>query len=305
MPVPFRVWIRAFRLRTLPLALSTVFLGASVAAFHGHFNLPVFLLSLLTTLFLQILSNLANDYGDSSHGVDNEKRLGPKRTVQAGLISKSAMKKAVVLFSGLSLLTGLLLVFSAFGISRFWNAFLFICLGLAAIAAAIKYTVGRNPYGYAGFGDLAVFVFFGLLGVAGTYFLMAGRLDPLVWLPAASAGLFSVGVLNINNIRDRENDLVSGKNSLVVKIGLQRARIYHLALIGLGFLAGAAFMALQFRSPLQGLFLLSFPLFLANILAVFRLDQPALLDPLLKKLSLTTLLFSLLFGGSLFFLTVR
>jgi 1,4-dihydroxy-2-naphthoate polyprenyltransferase len=292
-------WLSAFRLRTLPLALSTITLGAFLAYFDGYSNWPVLILALLTTLFLQILSNLANDYGDSSHGVDNEKRVGPQRSVQSGKISPGQMKTAIFVFISLSLLSGIPLVFIALINAGAGAKVFFFVLGLMAIVAAIKYTVGKKPYGYAGFGDLFVFVFFGLAGVMGTYFLIANQFNAEVLLPASAVGFLSMAVLNLNNMRDRENDALSGKNTLVVRLGIRAARIYHLALIAGSVVSGLAFMIINYRSPFQMFFLISVPFFWMNVYGVFHNTIPAELDPYLKRLALTTLLFSITFGISL------
>lgn len=293
----YRIWIQAARPRTLPLAIACVGMGSFLAASDSNFRWPVLLFSLLTTIFLQVLSNLANDYGDSRHGADHSQRKGPKRTVQAGLISPDRMKRAVLLFVALSLGSGVLLI----GLSLGWTglgALLFFALGLLAIAAALKYTVGSNPYGYAGLGDLFVLIFFGLVGVMGTYYLHAHHLRWEHLLPALSSGLLATGVLNINNIRDIDSDRRAGKKSLPVRIGLRWAVIYHWILLGGAVLAAAVYAGRHFRSPWQWLFLLTLPLLWRNGLAVQR-HGPAdstLLDPYLRQLAFTTLLFILAFG---------
>ncbi|WP_291785670.1 1,4-dihydroxy-2-naphthoate octaprenyltransferase, partial [Cecembia sp.] len=203
-----QAWMHAIRLRTLPLALSCIFMGSFLAAYTGHLRWEVLILAALTTVFLQILSNLANDYGDSVHGADSVERKGPIRAVQSGLISLKEMKRAMFILAGLSLLTGLVLLYVAV---QNWVTFsLFLFLGLLAIWAAISYTSGKNPYGYVGLGDLSVFLFFGLLGVAGTYFLHSLSLSWSILWPAFSLGCFSTAVLNINNIRDIESDQKAG-----------------------------------------------------------------------------------------------
>lgn len=292
-------WVSAFRLRTLPLALSTVSLGAFLAYFDGFTNWTVFLLALFTTLFLQVLSNLANDYGDSSHGVDNVNRIGPQRAVQSGKISASQMKIAIVVFTTLSLVTGIPLVFRALQGEGYLVKTFFFGLGLFAIIAAIKYTVGKKPYGYYGFGDLFVFLFFGLAGVLGTHFLITRQFHADILLPASAVGFLSMAVLNLNNMRDRENDANSGKHTLVVRFGIRTARIYHLLLISGSVLCGMAFMIINYRSPVQMFFLVTVPFFWMNVYGVFHHTIPAELDPYLKRLALTTLVFSILFGISL------
>ncbi|MCJ8164867.1 1,4-dihydroxy-2-naphthoate polyprenyltransferase [Pontibacter sp. E15-1] len=295
-PGPVQVWISAFRPRTLPLALSCIGMGGFMAAAQGVFNGTIVALCVLTTLFLQILSNLANDYGDSKHGADSVHREGPKRAVQAGHIKAAHMKKGMVVFSLLSLVSGLLLLWVAFGAEGLLFFVVFLVLGLAAIWAAINYTAGDKPYGYAGLGDLFVFVFFGLVGVLGTYFLQAQALEAVVILPALICGFFSTAVLNVNNIRDIKSDALAGKRSIPVRLGPKRARLYHLALLLGGVLSAAVYVALNFYSVWQLLFVLALPLVLANGINVRRKQTSQQLDPYLKQMALTTLLFVLLFG---------
>ena len=291
-----KAWIHAFRLRTLPLALSNIFLGSFLAASDGSFSSKIFLLATLTTLFLQILSNLANDLGDSISGADNEDRVGPKRAVQSGTISKKEMIRMVFVFVLLSLFSGLWLLWEALQLLNYTQAFIMLGLGILAIGAAINYTVGKNPYGYSGFGDLFVFLFFGLTGVLGTYFLHTGSLNWMILLPATSVGLLSVGVLNLNNMRDVENDSKTGKKTLVVKIGSNNAKLYHLCLIGFAMISACSYIYLEWTSLYQLIFLISFPLLFSNILVVLQNKEAKLLDTELKKLALSTLLFSLSFG---------
>lgn len=224
-------WIRAARLRTLPLTLVSVGVGGSLAYQSGKFSHSVLWLSLLTATFLQVLSNFANDYGDFVKGTDNDARVGPKRAMQSGAVNAFQMKRALVILSLASLFSGIGLIRLAPGLSSPEQVMSFLALGLAAIVAAITYTVGSKAYGYKGLGDIMVFIFFGLTGVAASYYLYSGHWDFAVWLPAASAGFFSVGVLNMNNTRDMENDKASGKTTIPVRIGMKGAKIYQLALI--------------------------------------------------------------------------
>ncbi len=216
-------WLLAVRLRTLPLALSSIFAGSFLAYWKEELKWEVLILGSLTTIFLQVLSNLSNDYGDSVHGADSSARQGPLRAVQSGSISLSEMKVAMGIAGALSFCSGLLLLY--FSLSNWMLFSLFLVLGLAAIWAAIRYTSGKNPYGYAGWGDLSVFVFFGLLGVCGTYFLHAQKWDLWCVLIAISLGCFSTAVLTINNIRDMESDQKAGKKSIPVRLGRKRALI--------------------------------------------------------------------------------
>lgn len=290
-----RAWFQAFRLRTLPLAFSCIFMGAFLAASAGVFNGWIFGLSLLTTLFLQVLSNLANDYGDAASGVDSSARSGPKRTVSSGLITRREMKNGLIVFSVLSLLSGVLLIFTAFS-DQWVLVLVFLILGLGAIAAAIKYTVGKKPYGYAGWGDFFVLVFFGLVGVGGSYFLYSQSLSYWIILPALSCGLLAVGVLNVNNIRDIESDKQAGKLSIPVRIGRKRAIIYHWLILVLGLSAAVVYVIVHGPVPGGYLFLLTLPLFYINARAVKVKEHAAELDPFLRQLALSTLIFVVLFG---------
>ncbi len=288
-------WIQAFRLRTLPLALASIGMGTFLAASAGHFRADIFVLCALTTILLQVLSNLANDYGDSIHGADSEERKGPKRAVQSGTITKKAMKHAMTLFVLLAFESGMLLIYVAFGWST--NAFLvFGGLGILAIIAAITYTAGYRPYGYAGLGDISVLLFFGIVAVMGSSYLYEQIINPLYILPALSTGLFSVAVLNLNNIRDIDSDKLAGKNSIPVRLGRKRAVVYHNVLLFVGFLSSAIYVLLNYASPWQLLFLLVLPLLWKNAEAVKYKEAAAELDPYLKQMALTTLVFVLLFG---------
>lgn len=291
-----KAWVESFRLHTLPLALSTIMMGSFLAAFHNEFSWSVFILAFFTTLFLQILSNLANDYGDTVKGVDNDSRIGPKRALQAGAISRTQMRNAIILFIVLSLITGVFLIIEGTKGLKFSYGFIFFIAGIAAIAAAVKYTVGKRPYGYQGFGDFFVFLFFGLIGVMGTYFLHTHTLSSLEFLPAISMGCLSTGVLNLNNLRDRENDAMHNKHTLVVKLGLKKAKVYHAMLLILGMSASVIYTFSVGSSPIKWIYLISFIGIVNSIRVVMKNERPEELYPELKKLSLSTLLFAILFG---------
>jgi 1,4-dihydroxy-2-naphthoate octaprenyltransferase len=288
-------WIQAFRLRTLPLALSCIGMGGFLAAADGKFNGLIFALSCLTTIFLQVTSNLANDYGDSVHGADHAERKGPKRAVQSGAISSNRMKAGVIVLSMLSLASGIALLLVSFGVD--WSSLLFFfVLGLLSIGAAIAYTVGNKPYGYAGLGDLSVLIFFGLVGVMGSLYLFTREIVWISLLPALSCGLFSIAVLNINNIRDIESDRSAGKFSIPVRIGRDRAVIYQWFLLVTGIGLAGVYVFLNYRSAFQFLFLLSAPLFIRIGVAVSK-KPSAELDPYLRQMAMSTLLFVVLFGA--------
>ncbi|MCR9250750.1 MAG: 1,4-dihydroxy-2-naphthoate polyprenyltransferase [bacterium] len=292
-----KAWIKAFRLRTLPLAFSCIGMGSFLAAAAGAFRWEVFGLCVLTTLFLQILSNLANDYGDSVSGVDGEHRSGPSRTVQDGLITRQEMKKSLYLFSVLSFVSGIALLVVALG-SNWQIIAAFVLIGLAAIYAAIKYTSGKNPYGYVGLGDLSVFIFFGLVGVSGAFFLYTLSFNPSILLPASTCGLFAVAVLNLNNIRDIKSDEIAGKRSIPVRLGRERAIYYHWFLLITGFLLSVVYVYLNYKSPIQFAILLILPLLFVNGKAVLTKKEAMALDPYLKQMAISTLLFVIIFGLS-------
>jgi 1,4-dihydroxy-2-naphthoate octaprenyltransferase len=287
-------WIKAFRLRTLPLAFSCIIMGSGLAYADGGFNLTVFGLALITTLFLQILSNLANDYGDFVKGTDNEERIGPDRTMQSGLITKSEMVKIMWVIALFCSVFGVWLIYEGTIGLDLKKAGLFAILGLSAMGAAVKYTMGKNPYGYAGLGDIFVFLFFGFLGVLGSYFLHTHTLNWDLLLPASSIGLFTTAVLNINNMRDCEADKKSGKNTLVVKIGIEKAKDYHRALIFGGILLAITFV---FPSPnyFHYIFAITIPIFVGFVQSIQKRNDFENFDPFLKKQAITTFIFSILF----------
>lgn len=267
-------------------------------AWHDHaFRWDIFLLCIVTTIFLQILSNLANDYGDSVNGADNVSRKGPSRAVQSGVIQPAQMRAAIFLFGLLSLVSGVTLLLVSFGAA--WKAILFfLALGLLSIGAAVTYTIGRKPYGYIGLGDLSVLIFFGLVGVMGSYYLFTKNISWYEVLPALSMGFLSIAVLNINNIRDIESDRLAGKFSIPVRLGRKKAIVYHWLLLSGAVLFTLLYTVLQYHSPAQFAFLVGIPLFIRNGLAITR-KQPEMLDPYLKQMALSTLLFVLLFGSGL------
>ncbi|MCY1719926.1 1,4-dihydroxy-2-naphthoate polyprenyltransferase [Prolixibacteraceae bacterium Z1-6] len=301
MAATIKIWLHAFRLRTLPLALSSTFLGSFIAFSHDKFSWEVAVFAVLTTLFLQILSNLANDYGDARKGTDNEERIGPQRVTQSGMVTMKAIKRMIAVFVSLSLISGLALIY--FGLKQlpFYIAVVFFVVGISAIYAAIKYTMGKNPYGYVGLGDVFVFIYFGLVGVCGTYFLHAGTVDPWIILPASTIGLLSSGVLNLNNLRDIENDSKCGKKTLVVRIGSKSAKFYHLLLVLVSVIFSVAYTIISYKSPWQFLYLLTLPFLVSNVKTVLQNKVPVELDPELKKLALITCAFAIAFGLGLVF----
>ena len=289
-------WIEAARPRTLPLSLSCILMGCFLAASSGKFSWPVAILSVLTTVFLQILSNFANDYGDAVNGKDTELRQGPKRAVHSGEIQAADMLKAIILFSIFSLASGISLLTIALKNAPANTFWVFLGIGVACIIAAITYTAGKRPYGYVGLGDLSVLIFFGWVGVIGSSYLHTLDWNWDLLLPATSCGLFAVGVLNINNIRDIESDKATGKNSIPVRLGRSKAIVYHWCILLTGMACVVIYTAQHFSGYGSLFFLLSFPLFIKNGLAVTKLTDSRELDPYLKQMALSTLFFVLLFG---------
>ena len=226
-----KAFVQAARLRTLPLAIGSIAMGSVVANFFHHHSWTITGLALATAILLQILSNFANDYGDFQRGTDTEHRSD--RALASGSLSLAHMKMGLIVTGILSFVVGLSLIYMAFENLNI-KALIFVLVGLAAIAAAVKYTAGKNAYGYRAYGDAAVFIFFGLVAVLGMYYLQTGQIDYGFYksiYPAAALGLLATGVLNINNIRDIEGDRANGKNTLAVKLGKQKAEYYQLALV--------------------------------------------------------------------------
>lgn len=281
-------WIDAFRLRTLPLALASILMGIAVSQIHGVFNWQVSLWAIITTLLLQILSNLANDYGDGIKGTDNMNRLGPKRAIQSGAISLKQMKGAIIIFAILSLISGLYLI--KLSDINLQGIILFVVFGISAIFAAIFYTVGKKSYGYRGLGDIFVFVFFGLLAVLGSFYLNSKYFSIDVIYPAITVGLLSTAVLNLNNIRDLVNDKKSGKMTIAVKLGVKRAKFYHTLLINIAFFALLVFVSMSATAWQIYLVFLLYPLFLMDLLKIDKETNLKNLDPFLKKTAIKTFL---------------
>lgn len=293
-------WIGAARLRTLPLSISGIILGSLIALSEGFWDWRIFVLAFLTTLFLQVLSNYANDYGDGIRGTDAE-RIGEKRAVASGEITAKQMKNAVILFSFLSAVTAFLLIFISFGDDFLW-ALVFIFLTFACVWAAIRYTVGKSAYGYAGMGDIFVFVFFGLISVWGSYTLYQHEsFHPSIFLPAAAIGLLSTAVLNLNNLRDIETDRKAGKLTLPLRMGFENGKIYQSVLVLLPFVLASIYL---FQIGKTEVFRFTFLILLIPAIlflrTLFSTNEPRLLDKELKKVALLTLAFSFVFGIGLY-----
>lgn len=304
-------WIEAARLRTLPLSVSGIIVGSMYALANPTddvltptevFNWKLFAFAILTTLGLQILSNFANDYGDGIKGTDNEDRVGPKRTIQSGVITPQAMKRAIILTSGLTLFSAIYLIYLAFGAHNLGYSLFYLILGIAAIASAIRYTVGNSAYGYRGFGDVFVFLFFGLVSTLGVYFMYTKEMDSwYLVLPATAIGFLSVAVLNLNNMRDEASDRKSGKNTLVVKIGIENAKKYHYFLIIGAMVLVLIFALLSHFHFDQYLFLLAYLPLVKHLITVHKNQNNKLLDPELKKVALSTFALSVLLALCMIF----
>ncbi|MDN3608390.1 1,4-dihydroxy-2-naphthoate polyprenyltransferase [Vibrio ostreicida] len=291
-----RIWFDAARPNTLPLALVSILTGSVLAYSSGQFSILISVLALTTATLLQIVSNLANDYGDAIKGTDNHARLGPVRAIQSGLVSQSHVRWAILLSIMLTLASGLTLVLYA--LDSLHNILVFIGLGILSIIAAVAYTVGQKPYGYLGLGDVSVFVFFGLLGVAGTYFLHTGVVALLLVLPSIGCGLMAVAVLNINNMRDIENDEQCGKRTVAVRLGQKMAKQYHAILLAVALVAFILYLLLQ---PVS--FWVSLPFFVSIIMvyrhgkAVWQTERPAQIAPMMSVIVKCSLITNLLFAG--------
>lgn len=287
-------WLNAARLRTLPLALSSIIMGAFWAKKNEVFEIKILLLAMLTTVFLQVLSNFANDYGDTQNGADSQERIGPLRAVQSGDISPKAMFQAIIITAILAFLSGVILLYLAFGgfsSNLFW---ILLAIGILSIFAAYFYTAGKKPYGYLGLGDISVFIFFGIVGVSGSYMLFSKSWNSELVIPSIVCGALATGVLNLNNIRDITSDKSAGKITIPVRLGKKNARIYHYILLSIAFFTLVGYNI--FKGIDNYYYLLSLPLIVLNGYQLYKIDNP---DPLLKKLALSSLATSILWGFSI------
>jgi 1,4-dihydroxy-2-naphthoate octaprenyltransferase len=294
-------WIQAARLRTLPLSVSGIIVGSFYAMSQSMFNWKIVIFALSTTLGLQILSNFANDYGDGIKGTDNEDRVGPKRTIQSGVITPAAMKHALVITSILTLISAIVLIYVAFKDHNLGFSLFYLGLGILAIASAIRYTVGNSAYGYRGYGDLFVFLFFGLVSTLGIYFMFAKEMDWFLLLPATAIGFLSVAVLNLNNMRDEASDRKSNKNTLVVKMGGEKAKVYHYFLVISAMILVLEFSYFKDFNIDQYIYVLAFIPLIKHLVTVYKNKNPKELDPELKKVALSTFALSVLLSLSLIF----
>jgi len=297
----FKIWLEAARLRTLPLSLSGIIFGSAIAYNDNIFNGKIFFLALLATLCFQVLSNFANDLGDTLKGADNEHRVGPMRAVQSGGISIAEMKVGVVITSVISLIVAALLIWVSSEGKGFSFWLFYLILAVLCIAAAILYTIGKKAYGYNGLGDVFVFIFFGLVSVVGVYHLYPESISLAtfnwsLFLPATTIGAFSMAVLNLNNMRDRESDEKSGKNTLAVRLGFRKAKVYHSYIVLVGISSFILYLIFFVHNGFASfLFLLPILLFHFHLKDMWKVQQGKDFDPFLKKVALSTFLLSCLF----------
>ncbi|MCT4616039.1 MAG: 1,4-dihydroxy-2-naphthoate octaprenyltransferase [Marinifilaceae bacterium] len=288
-----RIYLNIFRLRTLILSFSGILLGSFLIDKGSKLDYNIFAMALVTTLCLQILSNLANDLGDFQKGTDNKNRLGPERGMQSGLVGYSEMLKLIFSFTILSLVSGLYLIYLAYHIIGIISSIILFIIGIFAIIAAIKYTIGKSAYAYKGHGDFYVIIFFGLVSVLGSYYLQTGYLNPYIILPATSSGLLAAAVLNTNNLRDYDNDKKYNKNTIVVKLGVKKAKKYHAFLIFTPFVLNSIYLVFNRFSNLQFLFLaILIPAFL-HYRKVYYTKNLKEIDSELKIVSILSLLISI------------
>ena len=297
-------WIKAARLRTLPLSMSGIIMGSFIARWKlleqgKTWDWTIFALALLVTLLYQVLSNFANDYGDGVKGTD-QNRIGEaeQRAVASGKISAKQMRNAMFLFAFLSLVATLVLLYKAFFPDFINEFYTFIGLGVACILAAIGYTVGKKPYGYLGLGDIFVFIFFGLVSVGGSYFLFTKTFSWDILLPATAVGMLSAAVLNLNNMRDIESDRASGKKTLALRLGFRNAMIYQIILLQLPLIIMLVFMMMNGLHTERKyyafiFFILMFPM-TGLRRKIMQVKEPKELDPFLKQVGIITFMMAVL-----------
>ncbi|MEP0211900.1 MAG: 1,4-dihydroxy-2-naphthoate octaprenyltransferase [Cellulophaga sp.] len=290
-----KAWVNAARLRTLPLSISGIIVGYALASFYGFANITIFVLALLTTVALQVTSNFANDYGDGVKGTDNDDRIGPKRALQSGILSRKELKKGIIVAIAISLFLIIALILSAFTTDSLIYIGIFFLLGVFAVWASIKYTVGKSAYGYRGLGDVFVFIFFGLVSVLGSMFLLTKSLYIITILPAVTIGLLSVAVLNLNNLRDIVSDKNSGKNTIVVKMGFLNGKRYHYSILITSFICVLCFTVYNYTNFLNFLWILAYIPIAKHFIKVLKMKDSSTMDPELKIVALSSFLFAILF----------
>lgn len=292
-----KAWIEAIRPRTLPLSLAGIIMGSGIAFFNGFVDWRIFSLAMITTILFQILSNLANDLGDGMKGTDNNDRIGPMRAIQSGIISQKQMKVAVIICGILSLISSALLIYFGTHNMPFETIIFYAILAVLSVVAAITYTVGKRAYGYNALGDVMVFIFFGLVSVLGVYSLYSKQFEWINILPAITIGLMSTAVLNLNNMRDFSSDKKAGKNTLVVKIGPDFAKMYHVLIIMIALGCFVCFL-MELEAPIFVITLLPFIVIGFHIQKVMKTTSAKNFDPELKKVALAT------FGIAAIFLVI-
>ena len=287
--------LRSMRFRTLPLSLSGIVAGVLLAVADYHVRPLVVVFLVLTTVSLQILSNLCNELGDTLHGTDRADREGIRYSLQDGEMGIGDMKVLIAGAVAACLVFGTVLVRCTFGTLFSAQALAFLVLGACAIVSAMRYTLGRNPYGYRGLGDIYVLLFFGLATVLGGYYLCAGEIGSWrLLLPALSIGLFSVAVLNVNNLRDIKTDAAT-RVTVAIRLGVRGARIYQTVLISVAWGCAVAFCLLRTPDFRHWIFFLTLPLYVLHLRGVWTREGSAL-DPMLPLLVVSTFLFAALFG---------
>ena len=275
--------------------MSGIIVGTALGSMYGSFDWYIFVFAMFTTVGFQVTSNFANDYGDGVKGTDNENRVGPKRVYQSGLLTRAELKRGIIISILICVILVISLLYFSFGKEHLPYIFIFGILGLASIWAAIKYTIGTSAYGYKGFGDIFVFLFFGVVAVIGSMFLYTKSLDLMAFLPAITVGLLSTAVLNLNNLRDYKSDKLANKNTVIVKMGVGNGKVYHTLLILLSFVSILIFTILHFKDWKNIVQLSAFVPIFIHLNATLRVKNTVLLDPELKKLALSTFLWSILF----------
>ena len=282
------VWVAAARLRTLPLSIAGIVVGNALAIQNDGFCPYVFVGSLLTAIVFQILSNFANDYGDGLKGTDNQERIGPKRVLQQNLLSEKSLFRGVLITAVIGFILATVTILISFEVSELKSSLVFLVLAVAAIFAAYKYTAGKGAYGYYAMGDVFVFAFFGLLAVGGSYFLQTKQLNNVLWCFATAIGGLSTAVLNLNNMRDMQNDIAVGKKTIAALLGLKGAKIYHTILV-LGSITALSFGVLYNHKGCVGYIpLLAVIPLLLQLVWTLKLKSHKDFDGLLKPLALTT-----------------
>ncbi|CRK85699.1 1,4-dihydroxy-2-naphthoate octaprenyltransferase [Candidatus Providencia siddallii] len=288
-----QAWIESIRFETLQISIFSIITGSVLAAHDGKFKLNITILAIITAALLQILSNLANDYGDYINKCDTNERIGPLRGMQKGIITKSCMKKTLKINIFAICLSGLILIIVS--LKKIEEITVFFILGVISIISAIKYTIGKKPYGYLGFGDIFVLIFFGWVSVIGTYYLQTNTFNIINILPATAFGLLSVTPLNINNMRDIENDAKVKKKTLAVRLGIKGAKIYHFIIIIISILCLICFNLLLMHDYKSWLFLITIPMYIKHIYNIFKNSIPKLMHQFLSKIIKISLLTNILF----------